>query len=76
MELVQLVLTFVTSLIFNCSICRELSGLRNGTENRTCSFSEVKRCICVQGTYPEELVRLWEDYDNCKGKLQQTYHIY
>lgn len=60
----------VRSHIRNHPFCRELSGLRNGTENRTCSFSEVKRCICVQGTYPEELIRLWDDYDNCKGELQ------
>jgi hypothetical protein len=62
------------SLFCDCLLCRELSGLRNGAENRTGSFSEVKRCLCVQGAYPEKLIDLWDDYDNDKGKLQGTYH--
>ncbi|PNF40212.1 hypothetical protein B7P43_G08259, partial [Cryptotermes secundus] len=57
-------------------IAMELSGLRNGTENRTCSFSEVKRCICVHGNYPEELIRLWEDYDNCKGSENDSPRMF
>jgi hypothetical protein len=60
-------------LLFDCPFCRELSGLHNGTENKTSSFSEVKRCICVQGAYPEKLIDLWNDYNNDKGKLQVTY---
>jgi len=50
--------------------------LRNGTENRTHSFSELKRCLCVQGAYPKELIDLWEDYNNSKGKFQGTCHFY
>lgn len=58
------------------SLCRELSSLRNGSENRTCSFSEVKQCLCVQGAYPKELIDLWEEYDDNKGKLQGSYLPY
>jgi hypothetical protein len=32
----------------------------------------VKRCICVQGAYPEKLIDLWNDYNDDKGKLQVT----
>jgi hypothetical protein len=67
------VILCVMSLSCYCLFCRELSGLRNGTENRTSSFSEVKRCICVQGAYPEKLIGLWNDYNDDKGKLQVTY---
>ncbi|PSN48803.1 hypothetical protein C0J52_07022 [Blattella germanica] len=47
---------------------RELSNLRHGEENRTQCFSEMKRCLCVKGKYPEHLIRLWNDYDDLKGE--------
>lgn len=47
--------------------CRELSNLRNDTKNCTNCFSEVKRVRCVQGSYPEHLLRLWDLYDDTYG---------
>lgn len=46
---------------------RELSNLRNGTQNRTDRFCEVKQVQCVQGGYPEQLLRLWDLYDATYG---------
>ena len=50
-------------------IFRELSNLSYGVENRTQSFAEMKRCLCVQGKYPKELMKLWNDYNDEKGKF-------
>ncbi|XP_063221720.1 uncharacterized protein LOC134530636 isoform X2 [Bacillus rossius redtenbacheri] len=43
-------------------IAMELSNLRDGIENATSSFSEVLRCLCVQGHYPKRLLDLWNQY--------------
>lgn len=47
--------------------CRELSDLRYGNKNRTSGFSELKRCWCVVGKYPQHLLDLWDDFDAEKG---------
>ncbi|XP_069705455.1 uncharacterized protein [Periplaneta americana] len=48
-------------------IAMELSNLRSGKENSTHSFSEMKRCSCVQGEYPKQLINLWDEYNENKG---------
>lgn len=42
----------------------ELSGLRNGKENVTDGFVNVKRVTCVKGSYPQHLIDEWEIYND------------
>ena len=41
----------------------ELSDLRYNKRNNTSGFSELKSVKCVQGRYPDQLIDLWELYD-------------
>lgn len=38
--------------------------------NTTNSFCKLKNISCVQGKYPEHLIRLWKQYNNEKGKFK------
>lgn len=46
---------------------RELSNLRKNSKNQTEGFCEVQKIRCVQGKYPEILLKLWNDFDEQKG---------
>lgn len=37
--------------------------MRSGKTNQTYGFSELKRCWCVVGAYPDYLLNLWYEYD-------------
>lgn len=43
-------------------ISMELSDLRNGKENSTDGFVNVKRVTCVKGVYPQHLLDEWEKF--------------
>nr|CAD7405841.1 unnamed protein product [Timema poppensis] len=45
----------------------ELSNLRCSQYNTTSAFTEVLRCLCVQGRYPHRLIELWNIYAENKG---------
>lgn len=38
--------------------------------NSTNSFCKLKNISCVQGKYPEHLIRLWKQYNNDNGKIK------
>nr|CAD7460970.1 unnamed protein product [Timema tahoe] len=48
-------------------IAIELSNLRCSQYNKTSAFTEVLRCLCVQGRYPHRLIELWNIYAEKKG---------
>jgi len=37
--------------------------------NHTNSFCKLNKISCVQGKYPKHLIRLWEQYNDIKGKF-------
>ncbi|XP_028137634.2 MATH and LRR domain-containing protein PFE0570w [Diabrotica virgifera virgifera] len=45
----------------------ELSNLRHNKRNGISSFTEVQKIQCVQGTYPEKLIDLWDLFDETRG---------
>nr|CAD7430948.1 unnamed protein product [Timema monikensis] len=47
----------------------ELSNLRCNQYNTTSAFTEVLRCLCVQGRYPHRLIELWNIYAEKKEGL-------
>lgn len=49
-------------------ISMELSALRNGKENVTDGFVNVKRVTCVKGAYPQHLLDEWEEYNDSSLK--------
>lgn len=53
---------FILELVF-----RELSNLRYGTKQNCSGFTELRKCWCVKGEFPELLLDLWCQYDvkNC-----------
>lgn len=55
-------------------ISMELSGLRNGKENVTDGFVNVKRVTCVKGTYPQHLIEEWEIFNDSHLKGSENDH--
>lgn len=55
-------------------ISMELSGLRNGTENVTDGFVNVKRVTCVKGAYPQHLIEAWEIFNDETLKGSENDH--
>ncbi|XP_059617551.1 serine/threonine-protein kinase haspin homolog [Phlebotomus argentipes] len=54
-------------IISEIVITAELSKLKNGQEYRTAGFVDLVNVRCVQGSYPEHLVDLWELYRDNQG---------
>lgn len=53
-------------------IATELNKLLDKNNwNSTKSFCKLKNISCVQGKYPEHLIRLWKQYNADKGKSKQ-----
>ena len=55
-------------------ISLELSALRNGKDNATDGFVNVKRVTCVQGAYPEHLIDEWELYRDNRTEGSDNDH--
>lgn len=55
-------------------ISMELSGLRNGKENVTDGFVNVKRVTCVKGSYPQHLIDEWENYNDSHFSGSENDH--
>lgn len=55
-------------------ISMELSGLRNGSENKTDGFVNVKRVTCVKGAYPQHLIEAWEIFNDSSLKGSENDH--
>jgi len=55
-------------------IATELNKLidKNGW-NYTKSFCKLKNISCVHGKYPKHLIKLWEEYNTDKGKLNYKF---
>lgn len=51
-------------------IATELNKLSDDNNwNQTSSFCKLKSISCVQGKYPKHLIKLWEQYNEDKGKF-------
>ncbi|KAL1513832.1 hypothetical protein ABEB36_003182 [Hypothenemus hampei] len=57
-------------------ITSELSKLRSNHSNKTSTFCELKRISCVQGKYPEFLIKLWNEYDRRKGSENECPNFF
>jgi serine/threonine-protein kinase haspin len=53
-------------------ISMELSNLRNGSENITDGFVNVKRVTCVKGVYPQHLIDEWDIYNDSYLKRSEN----
>ncbi|XP_060525711.1 serine/threonine-protein kinase haspin homolog [Cylas formicarius] len=54
-------------LLSEIIIAKKLSNLRFTRENQTDGFVQLQKVRCVQGRYPEELLELWELFDETRG---------
>uniref|UniRef100_V5GYG3 non-specific serine/threonine protein kinase n=1 Tax=Anoplophora glabripennis TaxID=217634 RepID=V5GYG3_ANOGL len=63
-------------ILSEITIALELSNLRNNNDNKTSGFSEVQKVCCVQGSYPEKLIYLWELYDETRGSENDSPDIF
>lgn len=50
-----------------CFHFRELSNLRFKKHNSTNAFNEVQQVKCVQGSYPQRLLDLWDLFEEVQG---------
>ncbi|KAI5740622.1 hypothetical protein M8J76_005597 [Diaphorina citri] len=51
-------------------VTKETSDLQYRTENSTPCFTELLKCSCVRGRYPDRLVTLWEEF----AKTKKSYN--
>lgn len=52
----------------------ELSALRNGKDNVTDGFVNVKRVTCVKGAYPQHLIDEWELFRDNRPEGSENDH--
>lgn len=58
-------------------IAKELNNLCNKNNwNKTNAFCKVESISCVQGKYPENLIKLWKEYDVLKGKCNYYFFFF
>lgn len=55
-------------------ISMELTALRNGNQNVTDGFVNVKRVTCVKGAYPQHLIDQWEIFNDSYMKGSENDH--
>lgn len=56
-------------------IAKELNNLRDENNwNQTKAFCKVENISCVQGKYPENLIKLWKEYDDIKGNFNYFFN--
>ncbi|TKR64938.1 hypothetical protein L596_025408 [Steinernema carpocapsae] len=55
------------SMLPEIVMTRELSSLREGTTDRTDGFVELQNAFVVQGEYPQQLTKNWQQYAKQRG---------
>lgn len=55
-------------------ISMELTALRNGSQNVTDGFVNVKRVNCVKGVYPQHLIEQWEIFNDSHFSGSENDH--